>query len=262
MIAALLVETGRTVLLDIEGTTTSIDFVFNVLFPYARSHCGEFLTQHASRLDVRADLTALCDENMRDVRNGLNPPQLCADTPETERESLVTYIEWLIAHDRKSTPLKLLQGKIWEEGYRSGQLHGHVFEDVPRALNRWQEQKRNTCIFSSGSVLAQRLLFAHTTGGDLTSHISHFFDTTTGPKTDVQSYQIIARSLQLLPGEIVFISDVTAELDAAQSAGLQTLLCQRAGNRPQPMSAHRRIRSLDEVCPSTSEPNTHAVRSI
>jgi enolase-phosphatase E1 len=243
------VETGRTVLLDIEGTTTSIDFVFNVLFPYARSHCGEFLTQYASRLDVRADMTALCKGHLMDTREGLNPPPLRADTPETERESLVAYIEWLIAQDRKSTPLKSLQGKIWEEGYRSGQLCGHIFEDVPRALNRWQEQKRNASIFSSGSVLAQRLLFAHTMAGDLTMHILHFFDTTTGTKTDVRSYQVIANSLQLLPGEIVFISDVAAELDAARSAGLHTLLCQRAGNRPQPISTHRLIQSFDEVFP-------------
>ena len=249
MIAAPLVQTGRTVLLDIEGTTTPIDFVFNVLFPYARLHCGRFLTQHASKLDVRADVAALRDENLTDTRKSLNPPQLRSDTSEAELESLVAYIEWLIAHDRKSTPLKSLQGKIWEEGYRSGQLYGQVFEDVPRALNRWQEQKRNVCIFSSGSVLAQRLLFAHTMAGDLTRYVSHHFDTTTGAKTDARSYQIIAKTLQQLPGEIVFVSDVTTELDAAKSAGLQTLLCQRTGNRPQPPSTHRLIRTLDEVFP-------------
>jgi enolase-phosphatase E1 len=243
------VETGRTVLLDIEGTTTPIDFVFNVLFPYASSHCGRFLKQHASRLDVRADMAALRDENATDTRKNLNPPQLRSDTPEAELESLVAYIEWLIAHDRKSTSLKSLQGKIWEEGYQSGQLHSQVFEDVPRALNRWQEQKRNICIFSSGSVLAQKLLFAHTMAGDLTGHISHNFDTTTGPKTDTQSYRTIAKTLQQLPGEIIFVSDVATELDAAKSAGLQTLLCQRPGNRPQPVSTHRIIRTFDEVFP-------------
>jgi enolase-phosphatase E1 len=155
----------------------------------------------------------------------------------------------LIAHDRKSTSLKSLQGKIWEEGYRSGQLYGQVFEDVPRALNRWQEQKRNVCIFSSGSVLAQRLLFAHTMVGDLTRYISHHFDTTTGPKSDERSYQTIAKTLQQLPRGIIFISDVTIKLDAAKSAGLQTLLCQRTGNRPQPLSMHRVIHIFDEVFP-------------
>jgi enolase-phosphatase E1 len=249
LIAAPLVETGRTVLLDIEGTTTPIDFVFNVLFPYASSHCGRFLRQHASRLDVRADVAALRDENVTDARKSLNPPQLRSDTPEAELESLVAYVEWLITQDRKSTSLKSLQGKIWEEGYQSGQLCGQVFEDVPRALNRWQEQKRKTCIFSSGSVLAQRLLFAHTMAGDLTPHISHHFDTTTGAKTDARSYQTIAETLQQLPAEIVFVSDVTTELDAAKSAGLQTLLCQRPGNRPQPVSTHRLIFTLDEVFP-------------
>jgi len=151
--------------------------------------------------------------------------------------------------DRKSMPLKSLQGKIWEEGYRSGELRGQVFDDVPRALERWQEQKKNTYIFSSGSVLAQKLLFAHTTAGDLTRHISHYFDTTTGSKTDTKSYQEIANVLHRLPSEVVFISDVTIELDAAKSAGMQTLLCVRPGNRPQPASTHVLIRTLDDVFP-------------
>jgi 2,3-diketo-5-methylthio-1-phosphopentane phosphatase len=128
-------------------------------------------------------------------------------------------------------------------------LHGQVFEDVPRALKRWQEQKKQSGIFSSGSVLAQKLLFANTTAGDLTLYISHYFDTTAGSKIGAQSYQEIAHVLQRLPSEIAFISDVTTELDAAKAAGIQALLCVRPGNPPQPVSTHRLIRSLDEVFP-------------
>ncbi len=164
-------------------------------------------------------------------------------------KSVVEYLEWLTDRDRKSAPLKSLQGRIWEEGYKRGELRGQVFDDVPRALQRWQKQKKNICIFSSGSVLAQELLFAHTTAGDLTQHISHYFDTSTGGKTDTQTYQAIAIVLQRSPREIAFLSDVTTELDAAKSAGMQTLLCRRPGNRPQPSSTHLVICTFDEVLP-------------
>ena len=242
-------ESIRAILLDIEGTTTPLDFVYKVLFPYARSHARQFLRQHLSSRDVRSDIAGLRKEHIADSRQGLNPSPFRDDTLENELESVVAYIEWLIERDRKSTPLKSLQGKIWEEGYRGGQLCGQVFDDVPRALERWHKQKKNICIFSSGSVLAQKLLFAHTTAGDLSQHISHYFDTTTGSKTDRQSYQEVANVLQRLPSEMVFISDVTTELDAAKSVGIQTLLCVRPGNRPQPASTHLVIRTLDEVFP-------------
>jgi enolase-phosphatase E1 len=145
--------------------------------------------------------------------------------------------------------LKSLQGRIWEEGYKRGELRGQVFDDVPRALDRWQKQEKKISIFSSGSTLAQKLLFTHTTAGDLSRHISHYFDTTAGSKTDKQSYQKIADVLQLLPPEIVFISDVNPELDAAKSAGMHTLLCVRPGNRTQPTGTNLRIQTLDEVFP-------------
>jgi 2,3-diketo-5-methylthio-1-phosphopentane phosphatase len=145
--------------------------------------------------------------------------------------------------------LKSLQGEIWKEGYHSGQLHGQIFDDVPRALKRWQGRNKTTAIFSSGSVLAQKLLFANTPAGDLTPYIFRYFDSTTGSKTDSHSYQEIAKILQRLPSEIVFISDVTTELDAAKSAGTESLLCLRPGNRPQPATAHPLIRTLDEVFP-------------
>jgi len=242
-------DSVRAILLDIEGTTTPLEFVYKTLFPYARSHVRQFLGRHLASSEVRADITGLRDEHLQDTRQGFNPPLFRQDAPEQELESVVSYFEWLVERDRKSMPLKSLQGKIWEEGYRSGELRGEVFDDVPRALARWQEQKKNTCIFSSGSVLAQKLLFAHTTAGDLTRHISHYFDTTTGSKTDTKSYQEIANVLHRLPSEVVFISDVTTELDAAKSAGMQTLLCVRPGNRPQPASTYVLIRTLDDVFP-------------
>jgi enolase-phosphatase E1 len=167
---------------------------------------------------VRADIARLREEHAADAREGLNPPRLHDDTQEAELESSVAYMDWLITRDRKSTPLKSLQGKIWEEGYQDGQLHGQVFDDVPRALKRWQERKKNTAIFSSGSVLAQRLLFANTAAGDLTPYISRYFDTTTGGKSDSHSYQEIARILQRLPSVMVFISDVTTELDGQEQS--------------------------------------------
>jgi enolase-phosphatase E1 len=237
------------ILLDIEGTTTPVDFVYKALFPYARSHLRQFLSRHRLFSDVGADIAELHEEHRVDAEQGLNPPRLWGNTPEEELESVVEYLEWLMDRDRKSRPLKSLQGRIWEEGYKRGELRGQVFGDVPRALGRWQKQEKKIGIFSSGSVLAQKLLFTHTPAGDLSRHISHYFDTTAGSKTDKQSYQNIARVLQLVPSEIVFISDVSTELDAAKSAGMHTLLCLRPGNRPQPPGTHMLIQTLDEVFP-------------
>ena len=240
----------RTILLDVEGTTTPLDFVYKVLFPYAQSHAQGFLERHGASPDVRRDLNALRQENLDDARRGLDPPALA---PDETTESMVAYVEWLIQRDRKSTPLKSLQGKIWEEGYRNGELRSQVFEDVPPALKRWHEHKRTVSVFSSGSVLAQKLLFGHTTAGDLTRYLSSYFDTTVGSKTDPGSYQKIAGAVQSSTLEMVFISDVTSELDAAKEAGLQTLLCLRPGNRAQPANTYESIRSFAEVCVA-SEP--------
>jgi len=234
----------RTILLDVEGTTTPLDFVYKVLFPYAGSHVQGFLERHGASPDVQQDLNALRQENLEDARRGLKPPALSHDEAT---ESLVAYVEWLILRDRKSTPLKSLEGKIWEEGYRSGELRSWIFEDVPPALKRWHEEQRTVSIFSSGSVLAQRLLFGHTTAGDLTRYLSFYFDTTVGSKTDPGSYEKIATVLRSSTLDMLFITDVTAELDAAKAAGLQTLLCLRPGNRPQPANTYKLIRSFTEV---------------
>src|SRR5262249_44498068 len=234
-------------LLDVEGTTPPIGFVHQILFPYALSHAGEFLKRNLAAPSARSDLEGLREEHQADVLRGLAPPPRHADDPDAEMHSIVAYMGWLTAKDRKSPSFKSLQGKIWEEGYRSGRLRSEVFEDVPRALKRWRDQGRNICIFSSGSVLAQKLLFAHTVAGDLSEHISGYFDTTTGNKTDAQSYQKIARAFPKLPSEILFVSDVTAELDAARAVGLETVLCVRPGNLPQPPTSHPLIATFDEV---------------
>lgn len=240
--------TASCILLDIEGTTTPIDFVYRTLFPFARMHVKDYLARHWASADVQQDIAHLRAEQAADARQGLNPPVIHEGFDELQIKSVVAYIHWLMDRDRKSTPLKSLQGKIWEEGYRAGELLSQVFTDVPAAMKRWREQGMQICIYSSGSVLAQRLLFAHTAAGDLTSLISDYFDTTVGAKTESPSYRHIAANLRFLPEEIIFVSDVIAELDAAHAAGLQGVLSLRPGNRPQPPSdSYKIIQSFAEI---------------
>jgi len=210
----------RGILLDIEGTTTPIAFVHEVLFSYARAHARDFLTQDSD--EVRADIALLREEHAADKSNNLQPP-----------ESIPDYIDWLIDRDRKSTALKSLQGKIWRQGYLDGSLKSQVFADVAPAFERWRRAGLKIGIFSSGSVLAQQLLFAHTDAGDLTGFIDDYFDTNVGKKGDAESYRKIATAMDLEPSEILFISDVVAELEAAQESGMKTLLSIRPGNSPQ-----------------------------
>jgi len=223
----------KSVLLDIEGTTTPIDFVHKVLFSYARSRVRKFLSENFDSEPVRADIKLLRDEHAIDVRENRNPPSLDV----TDIESIATYVEWLIGRDSKSTGLKALQGKIWREGYLAGDLKSQVYADVQPALARWRANGLNISIFSSGSVLAQQLLFAHTEAGDLTPLIDNYFDTKVGKKGESDSYRHIAQALQLHTNEILFISDVVAELDAANEAGMKTLLSIRPGNPPQSSAA-------------------------
>jgi enolase-phosphatase E1 len=217
----------RGILLDIEGTTTPIAFVHDVLFTYARQHVGEFLVQHANALTD--DIALLREEHTRDAAGGAQPPPLTGD-PGT----IATYVHWLIDRDRKSTGLKSLQGKIWREGYTSGTLKAQVFSDVRPAFERWHKAGLRISIFSSGSALAQQLLFAHTETGDLTTLITDYFDTNIGAKGDAESYRRIANKMNLLPVQVLFISDVVTELEAATDAGMKTRLSIRPGNQPQP----------------------------
>ncbi len=227
----------RGILLDIEGTTTPIAFVHDVLFSYARDHVREFLQANADKEEVRADIALLHDEHADDVNQDRNPPPLVAD-----------YVEWLIALDRKSTGLKSLQGKIWRQGYQDGSLKSQVFADVAPAFERWHQRGLSINIFSSGSVLAQKLLFAHTEAGDLTRFIDDYFDTNVGKKGEAESYRRIAAKVNLPAGEILFVSDVIDELDAAHDAGMKTVLSIREGNAPQDnVKQHPEVHSFDQI---------------
>lgn len=232
----------KAVLLDIEGTTTPIDFVHKTLFPFARERMTEFVGRNFAAL--HEEIVQLEVEHEQDIENGLQPPPMIDDLVE----SVADYLRFLIDNDRKSTPLKSIQGKIWQAGYESGELLGEVFEDVPRALERWKAQGKTIAIFSSGSILAQKLMFGYSNAGDLTKHISAYFDTTTGAKREAESYSKIAAALEFKPQDVLFISDVIAELDAAQKAGMQTRLSVRPNNPPieQP-TVHLILQSFDEL---------------
>ena len=183
-----LLDDVRGILLDIEGTTTPIAFVHDVLFLYARDHVREFLQDNAEREEVRADIELLRTEHADDVSKEHNPPPHIAD-----------YVEWLIALDRKSTGLKSLQGKIWRQGYQDGSLKSQVFADVAPAFERWHTRGLSINIFSSGSILAQKLLFAHSEAGDLTPFIDDYFDTNIGKKGEAERVllcELLARRLK------------------------------------------------------------------
>jgi enolase-phosphatase E1 len=234
--------------LDIEGTTTPIAFVHDVLFSYARSRVRDYLAAHFGSDELRGDIVALREEHSSDVKQNLRPPTLADGPADAEIDFLVGYINWLIDRDRKSRGLKSLQGKIWKQGYLDGALKAPLFPDVAPALERWRRAGLKISIFSSGSSLAQKLLFAHTEVGDLTALIDNYFDTTGGSKTDVESYRRIASTLDLPASEVLFISDVVAELEAASKAGMQTRLCIRPGNPPQGSSElYQTIHSFNEI---------------
>jgi enolase-phosphatase E1 len=230
----------QAVLLDIEGTVTPISFVHEILFPYAREHVNNYLSQHLQQPEVQADIQKLREEQANDAEELRQPPIDSIDTA-------VTYVNRLIDLDRKSPALKSLQGKIWKAGYEDGSLKSPVYPDVVEAFERWRDVGITINIFSSGSVLAQQLLFAHTDAGDLTRYIDQYFDTSVGKKIDPQSYLAIAANLSFNPSQILFVSDVVAELDATKAAGIQTRLCIRPGNPPQPASQYQSIASFADI---------------
>jgi enolase-phosphatase E1 len=238
----------EAILLDIEGTTTPIAFVVDGLFPYARRHLRQHLERLATSPTSAALLDQLREDHAADQRAGEPVPGWLDAPPSALLDSAARYAEWLMDRDRKSTPLKSLQGEIWEAGYRHGELVGEVFPDVACALERWHAQRVQIGIFSSGSVLAQRLLFRHSSAGDLTRFLQWYFDTTTGKKADADSYRRIAAAMNTPPQAIVFVSDVVAELDAARDAGLQTRLSIRPGNATLPPAQdHAVVHTFDEL---------------
>ena len=241
----------RALLLDIEGTTTPIDFVYGTLFPFARARVEPFLRESSQREDVQADVEGLRREHTAEALQAAGLPPWRDDSPEASIVSAVWYVNWLMERDRKSTALKSLQGKIWEEGYRSGQLRGQVYADVAPALARWRRQGRAIGIFSSGSVLGQKLLFGNSTAGDLTPYVDFYFDTTTGAKQEGESYRRIAAGMNVSPAQVLFLSDVVAELEAARATGMDTAWCVRREHPGgvEPRGALRIVRSFEEVFP-------------
>lgn len=206
----------RTILTDIEGTTCSIAFVKETLFPYARREIGRFVRERSDEPFVR--------EQLASVRETLGEPRASV-------EQLIATLERWIDEDKKHTALKALQGRIWERGYRDGTYQTHVYADAVEKLRAWHAAGMRLCVYSSGSIEAQKLLFEHTVYGDLRPLFSAYFDTTSGPKKEAASYRNIVASLGLSPGEILFLSDVEAELDAASEAGLKTTWLVRPEDR-------------------------------
>ena len=235
------------VLLDIEGTTTPIAFVHDVLFPYARVRVRAFLEEAGSDAEVRQIVEDLRDEL---PASGFQPPagnqKLDAGSGKLDAD-IVSYVDWLMDRDRKSGPLKALQGRIWEQGYATGALKGEVYPDVPGAFARWTAGGVRIGIYSSGSVLAQKLLFANSTAGDLSRFLSGYFDTAVGAKKEAVSYRRIVEALDRAAARVLFVSDVNAELDAAREAGLQTVLAVRPPARPPASSAHGAVESFEEI---------------
>ena len=237
----------RGVVLDIEGTTTPISFVYDVLFPYARGNLQEFLSTHGPTGLLAEVERQLREEHAADVARGDAPPPLPADMTSGNAADLAPYVVWLMDRDRKSPGLKLRQGMIWQGGFADGSLRGEIFPDVVRALERWTSSSIDVAIYSSGSVLAQRLIFGNTADGDLTPRISQFFDATIGPKRSADSYRHIASELHREPSELLFLSDVHAELSAARAAGFQALLCVRPGNPEPAREDETTIQTFDEL---------------
>jgi enolase-phosphatase E1 len=225
-------------LLDVEGTTTAIAFVYDVLFPYAAARLEATCARRAAEPEVARAISRLREEYAAEAAAGR--PAFGDGAP---------YARWLMARDRKSTGLKALQGLIWEEGYAGGELRGHVFADVPPALAAWRAAGVRLRVFSSGSRRAQQLLFAHSDFGDLTAFFDGFHDTTTGPKLEGSSYVAIGEAFALPPETLLFLSDIVAELDAAAAAGYRTGLLKRPGNRPQPRGAHPAFATFAELAP-------------
>lgn len=223
----------KAIVTDIEGTTSSLSFVKEVLFPYARTHLADFVRSHAHEPVIKTLLEETC--------------QLVAEKLDTE-QVITQLINW-IDEDKKVTPLKSLQGLIWEAGYQQGDFSGHVYADAAEQLKKWYMQGLALYIYSSGSVHAQKLLFAHTAFGDLTPLFSGYFDTHIGGKKDVSSYQRIAEHIGVPAMQILFLSDIAEELDAAKAAGFSTIQLIRDGLFDK-LTNHVQVSSFVEIAPN------------
>lgn len=225
----------RAVITDIEGTTSDIAFVHDVLFPYAHEHLPPFVRANADEPTIAALI--------EDVR-------IEADEPDADLDRVVAILERWMDEDRKATPLKTLQGLVWEKGYSEGDFTGHVYEDAVAALQAWADDRRALYVYSSGSVFAQRLLFAYSDHGDLSDLFSGYFDTRIGPKKKIASYKAIAGELGEEPAHLLFLSDVGEELDAAAAAGWQTCWVARdeiTQEKARMSEAHPVVTCFDEI---------------
>jgi len=211
------VISASAIVTDIEGTTSAISFVKDVLFPYADEHLDAYVAAH------RADPV---------VAQAMTEAAIEVGDPDADDATILAQLHAWIAADRKATPLKPLQGLIWAEGYAQTGLLGHVYPDVPAVLQAWDAAGIELYVYSSGSIVAQKVLFAHTFAGDLTPLFSGYFDTTTGPKREAASYLEITVGTGFHPGEMLFLSDTEEELDAAREAGLQTARLLRPADTP------------------------------
>lgn len=229
------------VLLDIEGTTCPVSFVSGTLFPYAAAQFEGFLESHRHDAAVQA----LVEEVETAWRDDIDPE--AQQLREHNTAGVVTYLQWLIDCDRKLTPLKDLQGLVWDQGYRSGALTGPLFSDVPGALRSWHASGLILAVYSSGSVAAQQLIYGHSNAGDLRPLFSHWFDTRIGPKQAAESYTRIASELNVEPEQVLFISDALTECQAASDAGMQVVFSDREGNPGHDPGPFERIQSFDTL---------------
>lgn len=237
---------GKVILLDIEGTTSSIRFVYDVMFPFARRELAAYLQEHWNQ----PQLLEACELIARDTgAESFAQWQAVSGLPTDSSEpaeiqaAVTQHVHQLMDQDIKATGLKTLQGLIWKSGFESGEMEAHVYPDVLPALQQWKQAGLDLRIYSSGSIAAQKLFFGHSLAGNMLQLFSEHYDTTSGSKKETDSYQRITTDTNVAAGEILFLSDVPAELDAAASAGLSTALCQRPEN------------------PSTEDPCQHAVFS-
>ncbi|POM71727.1 2,3-diketo-5-methylthio-1-phosphopentane phosphatase, partial [Phytophthora palmivora] len=243
-------ERHKVVMLDIEGTTTPITFVHDILFPYVTDNASRFLEQTWDEPDTKADVAALVAQHKQDQTDGVNPPPLDDKQGKTQLiEALTAYVKWSVKADRKIGPLKQLQGHMWLQGYESGELKALVYDDVPPCLDRLRARGVRVGIYSSGSRQAQKLLFQYSDKGDLREYLTVYFDTKIGHKREVGSYKEIVQSLGVDSGkDVLFVTDVIEEAQAAEAAGLDTVLSVRPGNKPLPESHHfLTIRSFAEL---------------
>lgn len=219
------------VLLDIEGTTSSVRFVFEVMFPYARSHVADYLTANWGQPQLQAALEKLAvDAGQPTAAVWLG--SLADDA--ARREAVVTAVHQMMDRDAKVTGLKELQGLIWENGFKSGEMVAHLYPDVLPTIDAWRAAGKQVWIYSSGSIAAQKLFFGHTPAGNLLDRFSGHFDTTSGGKKEAESYRRITAAMGRKPEQILFVSDIADELQAARQAGLHTALSLRHENQPQP----------------------------